>query len=455
MNKKLFILLFIASIYAQTDGEVVHNVQASQRTDGSKILDVSYELYPNELYTSYDVNISIQGGALAEPFYLLDCSGDVFFNIHYSGLTKQASCYLTHSELEEVLSGDFYINVHANGYAASELPDSFEFVTYESSYSPNDNEGNMTFNIFDCEELISTNLESLISEPYEGRPRFELMKNEVTAAQYVEFLQPLLDNALSMENNDSIELGIMNRTYYFDDNKQIVIEFNQNDGTGNLRGWKSELVYPFGPSSYVNTVWLELNEISVPWDDNTDVFPSTSGLGNNDLSLLVTPQNGNNAIINVTFEGALAFARHYGLRLPVLDEMVQAAFPIGPDGQIDTFFEDLLNGDWINEIFAAGHESDAGLFVNRIILGVSEYTYKSKNRAEMAIFGGSIVGVTGQLEFCDLDGSGSLVGGSGSDLEQLELVLYGLTYRVYGGFDASWYSNSAGFRCARTLSGDE
>ena len=53
MNKKLFILLFIASIYAQIDGEVVHNVQASQRTDGSKILDVSYELYPNELYTSY------------------------------------------------------------------------------------------------------------------------------------------------------------------------------------------------------------------------------------------------------------------------------------------------------------------------------------------------------------------------------------------------------------------
>ena len=85
MRRKSLMLFFIITLaYPQIDGEVVHNVQASQRTDGSKILDITYELYGNELYTSYDINISIQGGSFTEPFYLTNCSGDVFFNIPYS-----------------------------------------------------------------------------------------------------------------------------------------------------------------------------------------------------------------------------------------------------------------------------------------------------------------------------------------------------------------------------------
>ena len=55
MKRKLLMLLFaMTTVYAQPDGldgEVVHNVQASQRTDGSKILDITYEFYYNELYT--------------------------------------------------------------------------------------------------------------------------------------------------------------------------------------------------------------------------------------------------------------------------------------------------------------------------------------------------------------------------------------------------------------------
>ena len=77
----------------------------------------------------------------------------------------------------------------------------------------------------------------------------------------------------------------------------------------------------------------------------------------------------------------------------------------------------------------------------------------------MAVFGGSAYSIDGlEHQYCDLNGDGFL--GGGDDFGAVELILYGLTYRVHGApdhqnFNASWYSNNAGFRCARTLSGDE
>ena len=50
-------LIIVTFIFAQTDGEVVKNVTAAQRTDGSKILDIYYDLEESELYATYDIYV--------------------------------------------------------------------------------------------------------------------------------------------------------------------------------------------------------------------------------------------------------------------------------------------------------------------------------------------------------------------------------------------------------------
>ena len=48
MKKSVLILILFSFTYMQEDGEVVKNVTAAQRTDGSKILDIYYDLEEHE-----------------------------------------------------------------------------------------------------------------------------------------------------------------------------------------------------------------------------------------------------------------------------------------------------------------------------------------------------------------------------------------------------------------------
>jgi hypothetical protein len=464
MNKKLFILLFIASIYAQIDGEVVHNVQASQRTDGSKILDVSYELYPNELYTSYDINISIQGGDFTEPFYLEDCFGDVFFGVSYTGLEKQASCYLTHPDLIEILSGDFYINVHANGYAASELPDSFEFVNYSHIIF---SEGEaFRFNLYDCETL-EEDIMNIFDEDLSDDPDFAIMKNEVSAQQYISFISSLLDNAISIENNDGYTI---NRTYNLENGKSIKIIYNQNTESGTLYGWSSNTSYPDQNPNWNNDseyiMWLNL---AGPTNDDGSyphVYPLTEQNADY-LSLVVSAGTGLMPIVNVTFEGALAFAYHYGLRLPTIDEMLRVGIPLYD-------FEDWVGGDYSNEHIIgscnaanistcsgellSGNNGGVlpGIDVRHIIGNAAEFTY-TKN-GDIAFIGQSYIApnqiLNDDYEMCDVFDEDNM-----NPLENLYLNYYQLYIESeYSNFfDLTYYTYTPyiGFRCARTLSASE
>ena len=157
MRHFLLIQLITATfIFAQTDGEVVKNVTGAQRTDGSKILDIYYDLEGSDLFTEYDISVQLEWPDAQHAFYLDKCSGDEGLYI-FPGENKYITCQLGDGIEDQFLSGDFYINVLAEASAASEHP--FEMIPIYA------NEQSYIFN-------------------YD----YELMKNQVTAIQYVEFL---------------------------------------------------------------------------------------------------------------------------------------------------------------------------------------------------------------------------------------------------------------------------
>ena len=205
--RRLFLTQFIltAFTFAQIDGEYVKNVTAEQRTDGSKIVDIYYDLEESNLYTSYDISVKVEYPDADHTFYLTSCSGDIWFNI-FPGDDKQIQCQLG-SELEsQYLSGEFLVNVHAEAHAVSELPDSFVFETI----STESGEG----------QWFST---TLIENDY------ELMQYEVTAVQYVEFLNSVLSTAISIDNQDTDSWPEQEggetfyRTYNFENGSMIKI----------------------------------------------------------------------------------------------------------------------------------------------------------------------------------------------------------------------------------------
>ena len=478
MRLLMITLSTFAFIYPQIDGDVVKNVQPSQRTDGSKILDISYDLDYNELYTSYDINISIEGGNFETPFYLTDCFGDVFFSVPYSGATKQASCYLTHPELEEILSGEFYINVHANGYATSEIPNSFEFVSYSHLFPGADpGDDNFRFDLYNCDALES-NIENIFNYDLSNYPNFEIMKREVTAQQYITFIMDLLSTATSVINYDGENADdgslIINRTYLFENGKEIFID---NNG---IKGWSTDLIYPDGDfytdgsmgnnSGFQYEIWLgftynESGDLNNPYPY---IYPITSNLGANDLSIIVDAGSGEKPIINVTFEGALAFAHHYGLRLPTIEEMVRVATPLYN-------FEDFVEGDYNNE-FIVGNCTAAnisgcsgellssgggvygvlpGIDIEHIIGNAAEFTYTRDGK--IAFMGQSYNTPateiwTSDYEICHV-----------VDEDNMEPFdhLYHNYYQLYIESDLGLeitdhtYKPYIGFRCARTLFDNE
>ena len=68
-------------ILDQEDGEVVKNVTAAQRTDGSKLVDIYYDLEESDIYTSYDIYVKLEYHDVDHTFYLSNCGGDVWSNI--------------------------------------------------------------------------------------------------------------------------------------------------------------------------------------------------------------------------------------------------------------------------------------------------------------------------------------------------------------------------------------
>ena len=79
MNRIIFILTLSAFLFSQ-QAEVT-NIQAAQRTDGSQIVDITYDLSEDAVFETFviTVEISLDGGTTFTE--ILDGSGDIFYTI--------------------------------------------------------------------------------------------------------------------------------------------------------------------------------------------------------------------------------------------------------------------------------------------------------------------------------------------------------------------------------------
>ena len=81
MNRLFIAILFCCFTLGQ-EAEIT-NIQASQRTDGSKLVDIYFDLSEDSLFTYFEISaeVSINGGNTYEP--MLYISGDVGIGIIY------------------------------------------------------------------------------------------------------------------------------------------------------------------------------------------------------------------------------------------------------------------------------------------------------------------------------------------------------------------------------------
>ena len=374
MIRFIFLTFTIFSfIYTQVDGEFVKNVTAVQRTDGSKLVDITYELLRSDTFYSYDIFVVAEHVDGSEPdFYLTNCSGDVWYGVH-PGLNrhidwefmdqgehfeKNITCQLESDSESSNLSGDFKINVIATATAVSEIP--FE-MAHMNEYGSSD-------------------------PPYYP---YDMMIAEVTALQYVTFLNELLSTAILIEENDYVDSYwggyIFSRTFYFEDNTTIQIYFSSGSGSGQISGPKG--ILPASSAnmelSLNNAVWMNLYTTS-----EEDVVAKIQFSGAfeeaDSYSFFVSPGKSDHPVVSVSYNGANAFAKYYGLRLPTL---VELAAPIGSSNlQYDnapwygnlSFWEGMeyLDYSW-QDVFCGDEQSGGNWAVGCPIYGSSETVSES------------------------------------------------------------------------------
>ena len=316
MRQFLLIQLIIATfIFAQTDGEVVKNVTAAQRTDGSKILDIYYDLEESELYATYDIYVQLEWPDDNQSFYLEQCSGDIWMDV-FPGTGKHISCQLADNDEDpdnddiftQFLSGEFYINVQAVSSAASEIP--FDMIEFNASVDS---------------EILNYD--------------FELMDKEVTAIQFVEFLTQYLSSAENVINMDQDQWPDeeggehYSRIYQFGEGKpSIFVEADENSGMVLLTNENGEDQI-IGTDLYppILSMFSEFDDVTqhqyiiqlgaIDDNDQTPVIQfSSTAAGADDFSFFISPGLGNYPITGVSYVGAKLFSDFYGLRLPYFKE---------------------------------------------------------------------------------------------------------------------------------------
>ena len=122
--KYLLTIIFTLTILTAQEGEVT-NVVAEQRTDGSHIVDISYDLLPDSQFPSFTVfaYISIDAGETFESF---DINNNLFPNVLgdnvLPGIGK--SFYWDHiQDYDEISSDNIIFKISAYGHIAISVDD--------------------------------------------------------------------------------------------------------------------------------------------------------------------------------------------------------------------------------------------------------------------------------------------------------------------------------------------
>ena len=312
MKYLLTIILTITILTAQ-EGQVT-NVVAQQRTDGSHIVDITYDLLPDSQFPSFTVfaYISIDGGETFESFNI---NNSLFPNVLGDNVLPGTgkSFYWDHVEDYQSISSDNIIfKISAYGHEAITLPVSFEMIDipagdYMGFYYNVTSGGSVDH--FDGHDSIKT-------IPY----NYEIMKYPVTNAQFCTFLLELLDqNLITGPSGSNTVLYDYSESVnpYPVPNPPIPEEYHH-----------SAIAYvPTSPSHEYSRIY---------WNGET---------------YLVEEGYADHPVIRVYTYGMELFAEYYGLRLPTMAEFKKAFRGMEDYEYMNGYQqEDYLSDEGLNEM---------------------------------------------------------------------------------------------------------
>ena len=376
MNKGIIFILLTTFLFTQEAS--VTNVTVQQRNDGSKIVDIYYDLAGDLVFPSFDVKVyanntpkvanchySDIGGYESSwcsyfddgAFIYIDgssglpgcgcddgseiwgtddgcysswCASDGYLDNHYVNLhictefDNEEYCQLPS------LSGDVYQNVR---------PGTNKHIAWDLSIAYSDLElDNMNIKIMATGHEIVENLPFEVATIPAGSYYsvqsnqtetisydYEIMLKEVTNAEYAQFL-------ISAKEENQVDINVCG---YNEDELSEATDYFGNFHISSHCSGCPETEYCNGDPFSINGDIFYANEylpptLSVPYmffeSSNSSL---NQGDGNrisyNGTTFVVEEGYGNHPVTNVTWEGADAFAKFYGMRLPNREEWERAA----------------------------------------------------------------------------------------------------------------------------------
>ena len=190
MNRIIFILTLSTFLFSQ-EAEVT-NIQAAQRTDGSQIVDITYDLLPDAIFEYFQITIEVSLDGGNNWTSMSSVSGDLG-DIIEAGNDKILT-WNYGQQFSETYSNQIKIRINATSNAiiiddSQELP--FEMVTVTA--------GEFTFGEGDTIKNIDYD--------------YEIMKYTVTDYEYVLYMLDAMENG-----NISISINGLSGNYSGDAN---------------------------------------------------------------------------------------------------------------------------------------------------------------------------------------------------------------------------------------------
>lgn len=260
----ILILLSLGSMLHAQNAPYVYNVNGSQRTDGSKIVDIYYNI------------LEPDGDTLLVTLQVSDDDGSTW----------------SITPADSLLSGDIGYGIltgndkHIIWQAGEETTD-FEGSTYKFKVIADDDPNYTPFEWCDIPAGVYTYGQGDTIKTIDYN--YQIMKYEVTNSEYVTYLEEALA-ASDIWIDEGYVVG-----YY---------EGDEHWSAGNYA------FYDLGtPSSY--------NYARISWDGDSFIINVPSGYSPGDFD--------NHPVVCVSWFGAWAFAEHYGLSLPTEHEWEKAA----------------------------------------------------------------------------------------------------------------------------------
>ena len=376
----IIILSFLLSSVLFTQQAEVTNVVAAQRTDGSQLVDITYDLTEDALFSVFNVSVAVSFEK-SENFNATDyVTGDVGPGIT-SGSQKSIVWNIGVKYID-FFNDNTEIKITCTGTLISELP--FEMIEIPAG----------EFTLGEQDEITVIDFD------------YEIMKYEVTNAQYAEFLILAL-----------------------------------NDGEIWLSNGRPVGLYPgdeFNPPGESFLYLGELEEVThygvISW---------------NGATFVVNEGYGDHPVISVTYLGAILFANHYGLRLPTGEEWEKSAR--GTTGWDFPWGNTLVSGNANfegNEFPWEYGTTPVGLFNGQVFEGFQ--TIDSPSPYGVYDLAGNVFEWT--TDWLNIDGEYVRVIRGGSFSHPYYWSWFIETgYPIYNPGGAYNASNGLGFRCVRTI----